>query len=98
MNQQEFKQKYFTNNFYWVNEDNFLRLQEIGLEVGCLCHTGKREIINWHDGFKNLGFRTYDKINNITVFQKEPFLLETEQATSYNNMIIDYKLLNTHNP
>ncbi len=31
--QQEFKQKYFTNNFYWVNKDNYKRLQEIALEV-----------------------------------------------------------------
>ena len=38
----KFKEKYFTNNFYWVNKDNYLRLQQIALEVGCLCHTGKQ--------------------------------------------------------
>lgn len=61
MKLQEFKQKYFTNNFYWVNEKNYKQLQEIALEVGCLCHTGKKDIINWHEGFNNLGFRTYNK-------------------------------------
>ena len=73
MEKKEFKQKYFTNNFYWVNKENYKRLQEIALEVGCLCHTGKAEIIEWHEGFKNLGFRTYEKNNNVTVFQKESF-------------------------
>lgn len=91
MNKQEFKQKYFTNNFYWVNADNYKQLQEIGLEVGCLCHTGKSEIIEWHEGFNNLGFRTYEKNNNVTVFQKEAFLNHGEENTSYNNMIFDYK-------
>jgi hypothetical protein len=93
MNKKEFKLKKFTDNFYWINEDNYKRIQEIALEVGCLCHTGKSEIIEWHDGFKNLGFRTYEKNNNVTVFQKEPFLLDGHEATSYNNMIFDYKTL-----
>src|SRR5690606_35583698 len=82
--QQEFKQKYFANNFYWVNKENYKRLQEIALEVGCLCHTGKAEIIKWYEGFKNLGFRTYEKNNNVTVFQKEEFLFHNETATDFN--------------
>lgn len=86
---QEFKQKYFTNNFYWVNRENYKRLQEVAIEVGCLCHTGKVEIIEWHEGFKNLGFRTYDK--NVTVFQKEPFLKYNEVATDFNKMLSDYE-------
>lgn len=91
MNLQEFKQKYFSNNFYWVNENNYKQLQEIALEVGCLCHTGKKAIINWHEGFNNLGFRTYQKNNNITVFQKEPFLVHNETATNFDEMLINYE-------
>lgn len=94
MTKSEFKQKYFTNNFYWVDENNYRQLQEIALEVGCLCHTGKKEIINWHEGFKNLGFRTYEKNDNVTVFQKEPFLLHTEKATNYDEMINAYLVCN----
>lgn len=90
----EFKQKYFTDNFYWVNESNYKRLQEIGLEVGCLCHTGKKEIIQWHEGFNNLGFRTYKSNNDITIFQKEAFLLHGKHATDFNEMINDYIKIN----
>lgn len=93
MTKQEFKQKYFTNNFYWVNGSNYKQLQEIGIEVGCLCHTGKKEVIGWHEGFKNLGFRTYDKNNNITVFQKEPFLPCGQEATLFDEMVKDYATL-----
>ena len=85
-----FKQKYFTNNFYWVNEYTYKELQEIAIEFGCLCHTGKKDIIEWHKGFSNLGFRTYEKNNNVTVFQKEPFLVSTEKSTSYSEMMKDY--------
>jgi len=90
MTKSEFKQKYFTNNFYWVNKSNYKQLQEIALEVGCLCHTGKPEIINWHEGFTNLGFRTYKKNNNIPVFQKELFLHHAEKATNFSEMLDDY--------
>lgn len=93
MSKQEFKQKYFTNNFYWVNEKNYSQLQEIGIEIGCLCHTGKKEIIAWHEGFKNLGFRTYERNNNVTVFQKEAFLSGNETATDFNEMIEYYSKL-----
>jgi hypothetical protein len=96
MNLQQFKQKYFTNNFYWVNENNYKQLQEIGIEVGCLCHTNKKDIIDWHEGFKNLGFRTYEKNNNVTVFQKEPFLMHNETATNFDEMLNDYENLATY--
>lgn len=91
MRAKEFKQKYFTNNFYWVNKENYKRLQEIALELGCLCHTGKAEIIEWHEGFNNLGFRTYEKNNNVTVFQKEAFLLHNHTATDFNEMLSAYE-------
>jgi hypothetical protein len=86
----DFKKKYFTNNFYWVNETNYKKLQEIALEFGCLCHTKKKQIIEWHEGFKCLGFRTYETNDNVTVFQKEPFLMERETATNYNDMLKEY--------
>lgn len=89
----EFKQRYFTNNFYWVNETNYKQLQEIGLEMDCLCHTGKKDIIKWHEGFNNLGFRTYEKNNNVTVFQKEAFLLHGEKATDFIEMLNAYESL-----
>lgn len=90
MTKLEFKQKYFTNNFYWVDEKNYEKLQQIGIKVGCLCHTGDASIIKWHEGFKNLGFRTDEKNNNVTVFQKEPFLMHNEKATNFEEMIAEY--------
>ena len=90
MTKEEFKRKYFTNNFYWVNKENYKQLQEIGIEVGCMNPIGDSSIIEWHEGFKNIGFRTYEKNNNITQFQKEPFLLHTDTATDYKEMIDSY--------
>jgi hypothetical protein len=90
MTKKEFKQKYFTNNFYWINENNYKQLQEIGIELGCVNPSKGKSIINWHDGFKNLGFRTYEKNNNVTVFQKEPFLLHNETATDFSEMLSAY--------
>ena len=55
----------------------------------------KAEIIEWHEGFKNLGFRTYEKNNNVTVFQKEPFLLNNQTATDFNEMLIEYSNLSS---
>ena len=94
MTKQEFKQKYFTNNFYWVSKNNYEKLQNIGIEYSCLNPSGEASIINWHEGFKNLGFRTYQKNSNVTIFQKEPFLMSHEVATNYSSMLIDYKKLN----
>ena len=93
MNKSEFKEKYFSDNFYWVDESNYKQLQEIGLFFGCLCHTKKSQIIEWHDGFKNLGFRTYEKNNGITVYQKEPFLPYESVATDYEDMLSDLENL-----
>jgi len=93
MDLKEFKQKYFTNNFYWVNKENYKQLQEIGIKVGCLNPLKETNIIDWHEGFKNLGFRTYERNNNITVFQKEPFLLHNEKATNFNEMVESYNKL-----
>ena len=89
----QFKNKYFTNNFYWVNESNYKKLQEIGVELGCLNPNGTTSIIEWHDGFKNLGFRTYESNNFITRFQKEAFLISGKSATDYEEMLTEYELL-----
>lgn len=90
MNKEEFKKKYFTDSFYWINENNYKKIQEIGIEFGCLNSIGTTSIIEFHKGFTNLGFRTYERNNNITVFQKEPFLLHNQEPTNYDKMIEDY--------
>lgn len=87
MTQEDFKDKYFTNNFYWVNEENYLQLQEIGIEMGCVNPNGESSLINWHEGFHNLGFRTKD---GTTKFQKECFLVHNQTATNYTEMLEDY--------
>lgn len=94
----EFKNKYFTNNFYWVDDSNYEKLQEIGLELGCLNPSGEISIIKWHDGFKNLGFRTYERNKGVTIFQKEAFLLHNETATDYEEMLKEYALLKQLEP
>jgi len=88
----DFIEKYFTNNFYWINKDNFKILQEIGIEMNCVNPIGTKSIIDLHDGFVNLGFRTE---NGITKFQKECFLLHNEKATDYEQMIKDYQSIKT---
>ena len=95
---EEFKQKYFTDNFYWVNQSNYKELQEIGIEFGCVNPNKDKSIIEWHNGFANLGFRTYKRNGNVTVFQKEPFLPYNQKATSFEDMISDYSTINTTHP
>ncbi len=94
MDFREFKRKYFTNNFYWVNKDNYKLLQLISIKVGCICHNGEKTIIEHHESFTNLAFRTYEKNGGVTVFQKEPFLMHNEKATNFNEMLCDYEKLN----
>ena len=91
MKELQFKLKYFTDNFYWVNKYNYKKLQEIGFEMGCLNPNGEKSIIEWHEGFKNLGFRTYKKNKFTTYFQKEAFLIGGKKATDYNQMLLDYE-------
>jgi len=93
MTSKEFKEKYFTNSFYWVNESNYERLQHIGIKYGCVNPNGDCSIIEWHNGFNCLGFRTYEKNNFVTRFQKEPFLTHNEEAVDYEEMIRDYESL-----
>jgi len=48
-------------------------------------------LVAYATGFKNLGFRTYEKNNNVTVFQKEPFLMHNQTATNFDEMLKDYE-------
>lgn len=98
MNLKEFKSKYFTNNFYWVDENNFEKLQEIAFSVGCRWCTKDKKIIKWisevsKDKFphNNLAFRTTLENDNITQCQAEPFLSYKEEATDFDKMLKDYK-------
>ncbi|GAW90768.1 hypothetical protein FPS14_contig00105-0003 [Flavobacterium psychrophilum] len=84
----DFIEKYFTNNFYCINKDNFKKLQEIAIEMNCVNPNGDKSIIDLHDGFKNLGIRTK---NGIAKFQKECFLLHNEKTTDYDEMISSYE-------
>ena len=87
---EEFKKKYFSNNFYWVTFSNHIMLQYIAIEVGCLLHTGEPEMIKWHKEFSNLGFRT---TQGISYMQKEAFLTHSENPTNYSKMLEEYELL-----
>jgi len=93
MTQEEFKAKYFTNNFYWINESNYKQLQEIALEIGCLCHTMKSEMIEWHTGFRNLGFNPHRENPDLIVFQKRDMLMYNQTATKFDEMVRDYNCL-----
>ena len=39
-----FISKYFSNNFYWVNAENFEKIQEIAFSVGIKWHTGDNTV------------------------------------------------------
>jgi len=90
MKLEEFKAKYFTNNFYWINKHNCEGIQMIGLEVGCLLHTGEKDFITWEEGITNLGYRTK---GGQTYCQRECFLAGGKKATDTGKMIADYKEL-----
>lgn len=90
MNRMTFIEKYFTDNFYWVNANNFKKLQEIAIEMNCVNPNGEKSIIDLHDGFTNLGIRTK---NGISKFQKECFLVYGKTATDYDEMISSYETI-----
>jgi hypothetical protein len=80
----DFINKYFMDNFYWINKYNFKKIQEITTEMNCVNPNGEKSIIALHDGFNNLGIRTK---NGIAKFQKECFLIYEKEATNYSEMI-----------
>lgn len=69
MTRQQFKDKYLTNAFFWINKENHLKIQEILQEFGIKCHAGKG-FINWHDNFKNLVTFEPDKWHDFEYYQK----------------------------
>jgi hypothetical protein len=88
----EFKAKYLTNAFYWVNKSNYLILQQIFQEFGILCHTGEG-IINWHDKFHNLCTFPPDKWNDFEYYQKVDCWFPNcsyGEPKNYTDMLIDY--------
>jgi hypothetical protein len=48
MTRDEFKNEYLKNAFFWINEENHIKIQEIMQEFGVRCVTG-RGFINWHE-------------------------------------------------
>jgi len=86
-----FKEKYLTDSFFFIkNEKQASQLQEIAIEMGCLCHTGKPEIIEWHEGFKNLMFWAKGEK---TFFQKISFFLPGSSygdPVSWESFMDDY--------
>ena len=66
----EFKNKYLKNAFFWVNEDNYMKIQEIMMACEIYNHTDNPEPIEWHEGFKNLVVFEPDKFNNRRYYQK----------------------------
>ncbi|MCK9417296.1 hypothetical protein M0Q97_11670 [Candidatus Dojkabacteria bacterium] len=72
MTRQEFKEQFLTNAFYWITEDNYLRLQNIFQEFGIKCHTGEGSI-SWHTGFKNLLTFPPDLMHEFEYYQKTDF-------------------------
>jgi len=70
MTRKEFKEAYLDNAFFWVNENNYLELQDILQEFGIKCHIGGNNLIGWHDGFKNLVTFPADQFHNFEYYQK----------------------------
>jgi uncharacterized protein (DUF1919 family) len=64
---QQFKDEYFSNSFYWVNEKNFEKIQEIGFSLGIKWHTGESDLTRFDKwphknivAFKHKGFQAVD--------------------------------------
>jgi hypothetical protein len=69
MTKLEFKNKYLQNAFFWVNEENHIRIQEIMKEFGFEIHTG-HGFITWHKGFNCLC--TFDSdVNQISPYYQK---------------------------
>lgn len=77
MNRQEFKEKYLTDAFFFVNnESEFTRLQEIGLEFGLTNPIGGKSLIKYdlHDVSKKIAPRPGIKVaKNLTFFPNGKF-------------------------
>lgn len=48
MDREQFKEKYLSNKFFWINnQEECETIQNIALEFGLLCHTGDKKIIEY---------------------------------------------------
>jgi len=98
MNREEFKEKYLTNSFYWVNQHNHQTLQLIFKEFDIHCHMGvdKEMLITWHDTFKNLVTFPKDQWHNFEYYQKSDMWIPNiryGEPKNYSEMIYEYNLL-----
>ena len=95
MTKQEFRDDYLVDAFFWVNEKNYLKLQDILHEFGFKLHTGDG-IIGWHEGFKNLQTFSHDEWHNFDYYQKTDFWhdgVSYGKPKDYDKMIEDYNNL-----
>jgi hypothetical protein len=98
MTKEEFKTKWIDDSFYWVNEDNYLKLQDILQEFGVKCHVGGRGLINWHDGFKNIVTFKPGKWHDFEYYQKTDFWHKDSRygdPKDYDLMLKDYSEVNS---
>ena len=65
----KFKDKYLKNAFFWVNEENHLKIQEVMMKCGFYPHIGQTPI-KWHKGFRNLATFEPDKNHKYWYYQK----------------------------
>jgi hypothetical protein len=94
----EFKEKYLSNNFFWVSsEEQADKIQSIMLEFGLRCHTGDKSKIKWHEGFKNIVAFPRDKFHDFEYFQKVDVCLRNAsygEPVNYEAFLSDYNSLN----
>ena len=91
MKRDEFKNKYFNKNFYWINDDNFVKIQEIAIEMG----------LTWHTGDTNIQEKTMGAIENLVMFEGGYFQQTAfyspdygwGEPVNYDEMINDYNHL-----
>lgn len=69
MTKDEFKDEYLKNAFFWVNENNHLKIQEIMQVFGIRSPIGEG-FIKWHKGFKSLCTFPPDDFHEHEFYQK----------------------------
>ena len=84
----EFKAKYFTYSFYWVDEYNFRHLQALALKLGLTWHTGCRKISNWKQGINNLVMFPQGHFQRVTCYFPDA---EYGKPVDFEQMLSDYR-------
>jgi hypothetical protein len=92
MEREEFKKKYFTDNFYWLQLCDFQELQRIAIEMGLTWHTGDIDIMQ------------ESPHNNLVMFKGEYFQsagffitdAKYGEAVVWKDMIADYHCITPH--